>query len=81
MKMSSNQSPEMKPQLSSAPRAVASPCVNVCVVDGASGLCLGCYRELPEIAGWSRLSDEARQAIMSELPERRSRIDPVLLGD
>lgn len=62
------------------PRAVATPCVQVCVVDGASGLCLGCYRTLSEIAGWSRLTDERRARIMTELPSRRGRIDPAKLG-
>ena len=40
------------------------------MVDGASSLCLGCYRTLSEIAGWSGLTDEERAAIMAELPER-----------
>jgi len=62
------------------PRPVATPCIKVCVVDGASSLCLGCYRTLSEIAGWSRLSDEQRADIMSELPARRDRIDPALRG-
>ena len=62
------------------PRPVATPCIKVCVVDGASSLCLGCYRTLSEIAGWSRLSDDQRADIMSELPARRDRIDPALRG-
>jgi predicted Fe-S protein YdhL (DUF1289 family) len=65
----------------SAPKAVASPCIKVCVVDGASGLCLGCYRTLGEIGGWSGLSDQQRAEIMTELPGRRERIDPRLRGD
>ena len=55
------------------PRSIATPCVQVCVVDGASGLCLGCFRTLPEIAGWARLSDEERARVMEELPERERR--------
>lgn len=62
------------------PRPVATPCIKVCVVDGASSLCLGCYRTLSEIAEWSRLSDDERAVIMSELPARRDRIDPALRG-
>ena len=58
---------------SGPPRSIATPCVKVCAVDGASGLCLGCFRTLPEIAGWSRLSDEERARIMAELPERKQR--------
>ena len=37
---------------SGPPRAVATPCVMVCAVDGESGLCLGCFRTLREIACW-----------------------------
>ncbi|MDB5454315.1 MAG: hypothetical protein JWO33_2893 [Caulobacteraceae bacterium] len=62
------------------PRAIATPCVQVCIVDGASGLCLGCYRTLQEIAGWSRLTDEERAGVMAELPTRRDRIAPEKLG-
>ncbi len=50
------------------------------MVDGTSGLCLGCYRTLPEIAGWGRLEMEERTAIMSALPSRRERIAPEKLG-
>lgn len=55
------------------PRSIATPCVKVCIVDGASGLCLGCWRTLSEIGGWSGLSDAERAAIMAELPERERR--------
>jgi len=55
---------------STPPRPIVTPCVKVCAVDGASGYCLGCRRTLPEIAGWARLSDEARAAIMAALPDR-----------
>jgi predicted Fe-S protein YdhL (DUF1289 family) len=62
----------LDPQSSAArpPRAIATPCVKVCAVDGTTGLCLGCRRTLPEIAGWARLSDEERAAIMTDLPLR-----------
>lgn len=62
------------------PKPIVTPCVKVCIVDGASSLCLGCYRTLNEIGGWSGLTDDERAAIMAVLPARRSRIDPVLPG-
>ncbi|WP_312446859.1 DUF1289 domain-containing protein [Brevundimonas sp. LF-1] len=65
----------------SPPRSIASPCVMVCTVDGASGLCLGCLRTLQEIATWSRMTDEGRADVMADLPGRKSRIDPRLLGE
>lgn len=61
------------------PKPVSSPCIMVCTVDGASGLCLGCYRTLNEIATWSQMAEPERQAIMAALPARLSQIDPRLL--
>ena len=61
---------------SGPPKSIKTPCIKVCVVDGETGLCMGCCRQLSEIAGWSRLSDAERDAIMADLPTRRSRIRP-----
>jgi len=62
------------------PRAIATPCVKVCIVDGASSLCLGCYRTLAEIGGWAGFNDEQRAEIMTKLPARRDRIEPARPG-
>ncbi len=62
------------------PKPVVTPCIKVCMVDGASGLCLGCFRTLHEIAAWSRFSDEERAGLMTELPTRIGRIAPEKLG-
>ncbi|HKR88570.1 MAG TPA: DUF1289 domain-containing protein [Phenylobacterium sp.] len=62
------------------PRPIKSPCVQVCSVDPESGLCLGCFRSLAEIADWIRLTDAGREAVMSDLPHRRGRIPPEKLG-
>lgn len=62
------------------PRSIATPCVKVCIVDGASSLCLGCYRTLEEIGGWSALTDDQRAEIMADLPARQSQIEPAKLG-
>jgi len=70
----------MDAQSTAPPKPIATPCVKVCIVDGESGLCLGCHRTLGEIAGWSRLSDGERQQISAALPARRSRIRPEKLG-
>ncbi len=51
---------------------VASPCVSVCVMDPASGLCRGCLRTLDEIASWISIGDDARRAIVASLPARRA---------
>ena len=61
---------EMMNTPAAPPRPIVTPCVKVCAVDGASGFCLGCRRTLPEIAGWAKLSDTERAAIMAALPDR-----------
>ena len=60
--------------------SIATPCIKVCVIDDASGLCLGCLRTLDEIGGWSGFSPERRARVMAALPARRDRIDPAKLG-
>ena len=63
-----------------SPAPIKTPCIKVCVVDGESGLCLGCYRKLNEVAAWSRLDDAERDRILAELPDRRSLIRPEKLA-
>ena len=52
---------------------VASPCISVCVMDAASGLCLGCWRTLDEIAAWSVLDADGKRAVLAAIRERRAR--------
>ncbi len=49
---------------------IKTPCVKVCVVDGQTGYCLGCGRNLREIARWARFSDAERDLLMAALPDR-----------
>jgi len=63
---------------------VASPCINVCRMDAATGWCEGCQRTLAEIAAWGGLSDEDRRAIWQALPARREawqRLHPAAQGE
>lgn len=62
------------------PPPIKTPCIKVCVIDGETGLCMGCYRELTEVAAWQKLSDEDRARIMTDLPTRRQRIRPEKLA-
>ena len=55
---------------------VPSPCISVCVMDTASGLCIGCLRTLDEIAAWSALDADARRAVLAAIEERRTRLTP-----
>jgi predicted Fe-S protein YdhL (DUF1289 family) len=66
---------EREARMSSAlPAKIASPCLQVCMVDGRSRHCVGCYRTLPEIARWSRMTDAERDDVMRALPSRGERI-------
>ena len=47
-----------------------TPCIAICSMDRASGLCAGCGRTLDEIAGWIRMTPDARRVIMAALPQR-----------
>ncbi|MFC5500326.1 DUF1289 domain-containing protein [Caenimonas terrae] len=48
-----------------------SPCVSVCRMDPASGLCEGCLRTLDEIAAWGMLDRRSKLAVWA-LIERRT---------
>ncbi len=50
----------------------STPCVQICVLDPESRLCLGCGRTIDEIARWSAMSEAERQRIMAELPSRKA---------
>jgi len=52
-----------------------TPCVNVCLLDEMSGLCVGCGRSGDEIAGWVEMTPAERRAIMATLPERLERLE------
>ena len=49
---------------------VPSPCVSVCRMNAASGLCEGCLRTLDEIAAWGTLADEARREVWQRIAQR-----------
>lgn len=53
---------------------VQSPCIKVCVVHPAERICTGCLRTIDEIGAWSRMSNEARAALVAELPARADRL-------
>lgn len=51
-------------------RNLPSPCISVCTMAAASGLCRGCLRTLDEIASWSTLGDEDKRAIWARIEVR-----------
>ncbi|NMM37650.1 MAG: DUF1289 domain-containing protein [Glaciimonas sp.] len=47
-----------------------SPCINLCKMDDASGLCLGCRRTIPEIIAWSQASENDKRTMWQEIQRR-----------
>jgi uncharacterized protein len=54
---------------------IETPCIKICTMDAASGLCRGCGRTLEEIARWGSLSDAERSRIMHALKARMDGLD------
>ena len=57
--------------MSTATTEPASPCVNVCRIDPATGLCLGCLRTLAEVAGWRDFSAAEKRAALARIEARQ----------
>ncbi len=47
-----------------------SPCINLCKMDEATGLCLGCRRTIPEIIAWGRASENDKRVIWQAIKSR-----------
>jgi len=52
-----------------------SPCVSNCCLN-KEDICLGCFRSLTEITGWSQASDLGKQSIIVNTKLRREKIKP-----
>lgn len=50
-----------------------SPCINICTMDPASGLCQGCLRTIPEIIAWGQASETEKRAMWREIQRRTIR--------
>ncbi|KXF61141.1 hypothetical protein AQ476_07440 [Burkholderia thailandensis] len=51
---------------------VPSPCTNVCRIDAKTGWCEGCRRTRDEIAGWRKLDDDAKRAVLARIAARQA---------
>jgi predicted Fe-S protein YdhL (DUF1289 family) len=47
-----------------------SPCLSVCQMDAASGLCEGCLRTLAEIAAWGGMDEGGKRAVWQRIEQR-----------
>jgi predicted Fe-S protein YdhL (DUF1289 family) len=50
--------------------AIQSPCVDICRIDAATGLCVGCLRTRDEIRAWKGMTDPQRQTLIDDLAGR-----------
>lgn len=51
-----------------------SPCIDVCIFDGATGWCIGCGRTLAECRAWKKAQPFAVKRITADLPRRLARL-------
>jgi uncharacterized protein len=54
---------------------IESPCILVCSIDMATGLCFGCGRTREEIGYWSMITPERRREIMAQLTARLQTVE------
>ena len=55
---------------------VPSPCISVCRMNPASGLCEGCYRSIEEIVQWGNADDKSKRTIWARIEQRRKADKP-----
>jgi predicted Fe-S protein YdhL (DUF1289 family) len=53
---------------------VPSPCINICRMVPATGLCEGCMRTIDEIVAWGRAGDDYKRAVWAEIRRREAQI-------
>ena len=56
--------------------AVSSPCIKICMLD-TRGICVGCGRDLDEIANWSRMTPEQQREVCRLAQERKQQASGV----
>lgn len=56
-------------------QTVPSPCVSVCQMDEATGLCQGCLRTLEEIGQWGNADDAFKRVIWTRIETRLTELE------
>ncbi|TXT40888.1 MAG: putative Fe-S protein [Comamonadaceae bacterium] len=51
-------------------KGLPSPCMSVCRMDEASGLCCGCLRTLAEIRAWGQADEAFKRQVWSTIEAR-----------
>jgi predicted Fe-S protein YdhL (DUF1289 family) len=55
--------------------AISTPCINICILDPLSALCIGCGRTGGEITAWATMSEAERLAVMAGLEQRLAHME------
>ncbi len=53
---------------------IASPCIQVCQIDDASGCCIGCLRAIDEIREWPIMTAEEKTEALARVAERKAAV-------
>lgn len=69
-------SPTYVPAAASDEAPVTSPCISVCAVDRALGLCMGCLRTLQEIGQWRAMTPDEKRACVVRCEARAKDLPP-----
>ena len=56
-------------------KPVLSPCIGNCCLDDKD-MCLGCFRMLDDIVGWSQKPDEDKLRVIRKCQQRKSENKP-----
>ena len=54
---------------------VPSPCINICQMEQATGLCQGCLRTIDEIMKWGSAGDDYKRAVWAQIHRREQDIE------
>jgi len=57
-----------------------SPCVRMCCLDDSNDTCMGCFRTLSEITGWSAADAAERERILERCRQRKTAHEVVYRG-
>jgi len=58
----------------SAGAEIPSPCIAICRMRDALGLCEGCFRTRDEIAGWGMASEDAKRLVWMRIGQRMAEL-------
>lgn len=50
---------------------IKSPCIRHCCLNDDDDICVGCYRSLQEIVGWSAATNDAKLMVLELATQRK----------